>query len=274
MSREVGLKNIYTKYLNPSFNSTAQTPNSEDEYNFIVLVLEKYYTIDRSISTEGKTAFISNYFSEKTAKNLLQQHALAVAHFHKTGGMQKSSIEKIFYSKSEQNYTVFLNVHQKVPQQTDSTYLVQLKVHLQKDDAVKYKITGWDEKILSIPPEILTLKDLKSDEGIVSVVNFPCKINSISPLNDRNEVELKLSADSQTVKFHTQNHPQESSTFKAICNQRNFLLQVSYDPDTVTIYQSLKLTDGEPIKKSLSRQEKVNLGIKNQLKDWGIEAAN
>ncbi len=217
---------------------------------------------------EKKLTFISSHFSPHLEKKVLSEYRHTLDYFSDNMGWQKVSIKKILRNKKTNTYIAFFYITQKLNAQNiakpTTSYLIKLKIRL-SIQKVAFKISAWDEKILKLKPSALNNKGIYTDREVTTHISIPCKITSLATIVNDNNIEMKLSSNSQGIKFHSNKPSSKIAKFKANCRSTSFFLSLTNDEYLETLYQAFDLSQGVSRAKTLSPDEKLKKDIEEQL---------
>ncbi|MGH1469530.1 MAG: hypothetical protein ACRBBP_11780 [Bdellovibrionales bacterium] len=119
--------------------------------------------------------------------------------------------------------------------------------------AKPYKIKSWTEKILPLPPKLLSLKDVYVDQSSFTELR-------LRPIEGHKNVAVSLESRGKLIKFKPDNILADHAKYKASCKKKVFNLNLMSDENLHTVYQAFDYSDGiSKVRKLIEREKRIRL---------------
>ncbi len=269
---EVGIVPTFEKYILSTGNKSRTTTSVSEDLNFILNVVNEYYQVDETTSIGEKLKHLEQNFSDSLKTKLGPKVDSSTNYFLDKNGNQSVTIKQVVFNEILKTYQVDLQVAQKIVGSKDYTFDIELT--LQISSRPTRSVISWEESIRTIPFKKTKELSFSLASNVPVKLILPCRIANINLLQGSNNIEYKVSSDSQSAVFSSQEPLLEVSIFRINCEKVRFDITFKSNEAESLVFANLDLSIASVISKPLSPQEKINLSIRQQLNSWGYKKEN
>lgn len=268
IEKEIGITHVLNKYSAKILGESTHQSIPEKEYVFLKDVLENYYQLNTDTSLSKKDEFFRKNFSSDLYKKHQYRITDTFAGLLKNNVIQDIQIKSVAYDVTKQEYAIIFSMKQ-IKQDIESLRInIELFVKVESSDKFQYFVSSWQEKPI-YSSETRNLSFALNEISPTSI-EVPCRVKNVSTQSKDSNIEYKVLSNYKTVVFNTNSDFNDEVLFQINCEKTKFDITLLPNLSSSTVFASLYESDGKLIQRPLTQQEKTNLSIRNQLREWGL----
>ena len=231
-------------------------------------VIELLYTFSTHNRAEERGSSLETLLTDQLMGERRDEFLRSIDHMSRKGIQQTSKVKSIYWDRKISSVVANLEVIQTKNTGAKKVIYLESALHF-----VEVEGSGGEHHALLSKIDEKVLRDDRDDKidraflspGLPLVLDFPCPVKSVLPIDDPYGLEYQVSSDRSQVTLSATSELDNDSTFRIKCQKEYFQVRITSDSKLAMYRLLVSLPSGVNFKKKLTKDQLLIRDIEKQI---------